>query len=267
MGIFGKLFEKKQCSVCGGEIGLMGNRKLEDGNLCKTCARKLSPWFDDRRHSTVAQIEEQLAYREENREKLADFRVTRSFGEGRRVLLDEDAGLFLVTDETKPAKMEEENPDIMSFEDVTGCDPDIEEDRTELKREGKDGQEISYVPPRFRYEYDFYVTIRVRNPYFDSIRVKLNGSSVSIERQEAGNSGMRFGASSGFRPEQNGEYRQYQQMMDELCACLMDARQQKRDETARAAAPKAAVTCPWCGATTRPDAGGCCEYCGGAVNG
>ena len=60
MGFFGKIFEKKECSVCGGEIGLLGNRKLEDGNLCKECAKKLSPWFDDRRHSTVEQIEKQL---------------------------------------------------------------------------------------------------------------------------------------------------------------------------------------------------------------
>ena len=61
MGLFGKLFEKKECSVCGGEIGLLGNRKLEDGNLCKNCAAKLSPWFSDRRQSTVAEIQEQLA--------------------------------------------------------------------------------------------------------------------------------------------------------------------------------------------------------------
>lgn len=53
MGLFGNLFEKKICSVCGEEIGLLGNRKLEDGNLCKNCAKKLSPWFSDRRHSTV----------------------------------------------------------------------------------------------------------------------------------------------------------------------------------------------------------------------
>ncbi|MFR7403335.1 MAG: DUF4428 domain-containing protein [Coriobacteriaceae bacterium] len=62
MGLFGKLFEKKECAICGGEIGLLGNRKLEDGNMCKACAAKLSPWFDERRHSTVAQIEEQLEY-------------------------------------------------------------------------------------------------------------------------------------------------------------------------------------------------------------
>ena len=56
MGFFKKMFEKKECSLCGGEIGLLGNRKLEDGNMCKDCASKLSYWFDERRHSTVEQI-------------------------------------------------------------------------------------------------------------------------------------------------------------------------------------------------------------------
>ena len=56
MGLFGKLFDKKTCDICGGEIGLLGNKKLEDGNCCKECAGKLSPWFNERRHSTVADI-------------------------------------------------------------------------------------------------------------------------------------------------------------------------------------------------------------------
>ncbi len=47
------LFDKKYCDICGEKIGLLGNRKLEDGNLCKDCAKKLSPWFSDRRRSTV----------------------------------------------------------------------------------------------------------------------------------------------------------------------------------------------------------------------
>ena len=34
------LFDKKYCDVCGEKIGLLGNRKLEDGNLCKECARE-----------------------------------------------------------------------------------------------------------------------------------------------------------------------------------------------------------------------------------
>ena len=47
------LFDKKYCDICGEKIGLLGNRKLEDGNLCKDCARKLSPFFSERRNSTV----------------------------------------------------------------------------------------------------------------------------------------------------------------------------------------------------------------------
>ena len=50
------LFDKKYCDICGEKIGLLGNRKLDDGNLCKECAKKLSPWFEERRHSTVKQI-------------------------------------------------------------------------------------------------------------------------------------------------------------------------------------------------------------------
>ena len=50
------LFDKKNCDICGEKIGLLGNRKLDDGNLCKNCAAKLSPWFEERRHSTVDDI-------------------------------------------------------------------------------------------------------------------------------------------------------------------------------------------------------------------
>ena len=35
------LFDKKYCDICGDKIGLLGNRKLENGNLCKNCAKKL----------------------------------------------------------------------------------------------------------------------------------------------------------------------------------------------------------------------------------
>ena len=85
------LFDKKYCDICGEKIGLLGNRKLEDGNLCKACAKNLSPWFSDRRRSTVEEIKEQLAYREENKEKVAAFHITRTLGTSTKVLLDENA--------------------------------------------------------------------------------------------------------------------------------------------------------------------------------
>ena len=60
MGLFGTLFDKKVCDICGQEIGFLGQRKLEDGACCKECAAKLSPWFNERRRSTVADIKKQL---------------------------------------------------------------------------------------------------------------------------------------------------------------------------------------------------------------
>ena len=158
MGLFGKLFDKKECSVCGGEIGLLGNRKLEDGNLCKECAAKLSPWFSDRRQSTVAEIQEQLAYREANQAKVSSFRTTRTLGERTKVLLDEDAGLFMVT---SARNWEEANPDVLSFSDVTGCKLDIDESRTEIEYRDKDGDRQSFNPKRYAYSYDFYIVINV----------------------------------------------------------------------------------------------------------
>ena len=92
MGLFGKLFEKKICSICGGDIGLLGNRKLADGNLCKKCAQKLSPWFDERRESTVAQIDEQLRDRERNLEELRGFSSSREVGDGGRLHLFREIG-------------------------------------------------------------------------------------------------------------------------------------------------------------------------------
>ena len=259
MALFGNLFKKKNCDFCGAEIGLLGNRKLEDGNMCKACASKLSPWFEDRRESTVAQIQEQLAYREANKEKVAAFNVTRTLGNNTKVLLDEDAGVFMVTDERD---WEKENPDVLAFSDVTGCELEIDEDETELKHADKDGKQVSYHPPRYRYAYNFYINIHVRNPYFDDIRFRLNTFSIDIEPPA-----MMGRMRSGFNPENDAEYRRYKEMGEEIKEALQQIRQQVREEISAAAAPKVSVTCPYCGATTTPDASGCCEYCGGSVNG
>ena len=74
------LFDKKFCDICGEKIGLLGNRKVEDGNICSKCAKKLSPFFTGRKKSTVNEIKDQLAYREDNRKNLESFNPTRSFG-------------------------------------------------------------------------------------------------------------------------------------------------------------------------------------------
>lgn len=81
------LFDKKYCDVCGEKIGFLGNRKLENGNLCKDCAKKLSPFFSGRRRSTVEDIKRQLAYREENKTKLQNFKSDYTFGAEKRFVL------------------------------------------------------------------------------------------------------------------------------------------------------------------------------------
>lgn len=287
MGFFGKLFDKKECSICGGEIGLLGNRKLEDGNMCKSCAAKLSPWFSDRRQSTVAEINDQLAYRENNQGKVAAFRITRTLGENMKVLLDEDAGLFMVT---AARNLADANPDVLAFSDVTGCKLDIDEDKTEIEYKDAEGKRQSFNPKRYAYSYDFYIVINVNNPYFNEIRFKLNSSSVDNDaetlldepdavRLPRGNVRPGMGAqipvgamrgnsliSNAMEVRSSVEYRKYEEMGKEIQDALLQVRQQVRDEAIAAAAPKASVTCPFCGAATTPDARGCCEFCGCAIN-
>ena len=156
------LFDKKFCSICGEKIGLLGNRKLEDGNLCKDCAAKLSPWFTERKQSTVEEIKEQLAYREANKEAVSAFQTTRTLGRNIKVLLDEDAGKFMVTSARNIA---EANPDVLSFSDVTGCDLNVEESKTEIRYRDANNDVQSFNPKRYAYSYDFYMTIHVNHPF------------------------------------------------------------------------------------------------------
>ena len=342
------LFDKKYCDICGEKIGLLGNRKLEDGNLCKNCAAKLSPWFTERKQSTVEEIKEQLAYREANKEAVAAFPTTRTLGKDVKVLLDEDNGKFMVTSARNIA---EANPDVLSFSDVTGCDLDIEEGRTEIEYEDREGNRHSFNPRRYAYNYDFYMVIHVNHPWFNQIRFRLNPDTVDgdvdtiIEydragamggrspmagsgrpmagsgagRPQAGTAGARPqagagrqtagaarpqaggvrpmgqrpqqqvmpgqmmgqmpgqmapGAAFGYDPTSNAEeiknsveYREYENMGWEIRDILMQVREGARAEAAEANAPKQAVKCPYCGATTIPTENGCCEYCGAAILG
>lgn len=242
MGLFGKIFEKKSCDICGGEIGLLGNRKLEDGNLCKECAKKLSPFFSERRRSTVEQIREQLDYREANKDRVAGFNTTRTLGGDTKVLLDEDAQCFIVTSSSRWC---DANPDVMDFSQVTGCDSEVRETRTEIYRENSEGHRESYDPPRYDIDYDVYLTIHVNSPYFDEITFKVNDSRIE-ERYSV-------------------EFREAERQANEIREALTSLRETVRENVAAAKAPKAAVTCPFCGATTMPDANGRCEFCGGAI--
>ena len=168
------LFDKKYCDICGEKIGLLGNRKLEDGNLCKNCARKLSPFFSDRRHSTVEEIRQQLAYREENQLRLADFHPDSTFGRFKKVYVDRAGAKFIVT---TASDWRDENPDLISFSQVTGVDTDIHENKTEIYYKDEEGKSKSYTPRRYEYDYEFNVTILVDSPWFDKIELELSNGN------------------------------------------------------------------------------------------
>ena len=257
------------------------------------------------------------------------------------MLLDENAGKFMVTSARNIA---EANPDVLSFSDVTGCDLNVEESKTEIRYRDANDDVQSFNPKRYAYAYDFYMTIHVNHPYFDEIRFKLNDSSVDGDvdtmldydegRGGAGRAPMagrnpmagsgtgRPGAAGGRpqpgrpqpgRPQPGGarpmgqrpmgqdpaaygmqpfdtgmaagmgagfgmdltsnadeirnsaEYIEYENMGWEIRDTLLQVRADARAEEAEANAPKQAVKCPYCGATTIPTANGCCEYCGAAL--
>ena len=108
-----------------------------------------------------------------------------------------------------------------------------------------EGHSQSYDPPRYDIDYDVYVTIHVNSPYFNEIAFKVNDYRIE-ERNSV-------------------EYREAERQAQQIREALTQLRETVREQAAAAAAPKTAQTCPFCGATTIPDAQGRCEYCGGAM--
>lgn len=175
------LFDKKECSVCGKQIGMLGNRKLEDGNLCKDCASKLSPFFTGRRRSTVADIKEQLAYREENKRNLSSLMPTLTINGEKNVYIDEAKGKFVVT---SSSNWRDANPDIIDYSMVYKAEVNVEEDKEERMDKDADGKEVSFDPPQYDFSYTFKVKFLVNHPFFDDFEFKLNKETIDSPESE-----------------------------------------------------------------------------------
>lgn len=193
------LFDKKYCDICGEKIGLLGNRKLEDGNLCKNCAAKLSPFFSERRRSTIEDIKRQLAYREENEKLVRNFNPDVMFDGSKKVYISTLSEAFIVTGSSN---WRSANPDIIKLSQVVAVDTNIKENREEIFFEDSDGNRKSYQPPRYECDYEFDVVIRVNSPWFDSIELEI---------------------SDGSRPDSpyTDLYREYERKMNELKDILL----------------------------------------------
>ena len=232
------LFDKKYCDICGEKIGLLGNKKLADGNMCPKCLKNASPYLIGRSNFTVDDMKEHFEYRTKNKDILASFNATSSFGMGVKIHIDEPQGLWLVT---SSRSYKSENPDVMNTSQVTGCIIDVDETRKEMKFKAPDGTEKSFTPPRYDIDYDIYVLISINSPWFSEIKVKCNDSRIAERNSE--------------------EYRSAERAANDIKAALTAVHAENKE----ALKPKTSVVCPHCQATTLPDENGCCEYCGGAI--
>ena len=168
------LFDKKYCDICGAQIKLFGNKKVEDGNVCKDCASKLSPFFSDRRKSTVNEIKQQLQYRQQNQINLQSFSPTKVVGNSYKVYVDDNSGKFVVCN----SDYRKSNADLIDLKSLYSLKVVVVEDKSEIFQEDKDGNEVSYQPPRYEYSYDFEVSMKVNHPYFEDIEFKLNREEI-----------------------------------------------------------------------------------------
>lgn len=229
------LFDKKYCDICGEKIGLLGNKKLEDGNICKHCAKKLSPWFEDRRHSTLDEIKQQLQYREDNKKNVAAFEISRQYeGSYDKLFIDRKHGWFAIGHDVKD---EEANVDIIELSQIKNVHLDIAENREEERYRGEDGEYHSYSPRHYNYSYNYYVRIQVDSPWFDDLYIKLNTFEV--------------------KERERGQMRNYERMGDEIIEEL-----QKQETVVEKVKPVESWTCR-CGAVNTGKF--CCE-CGAKRN-
>ena len=191
------LFEKKYCDICGEKIGLLGNRKLEDGNMCSKCAAKLSPFFTGRKKSTLDEIKAQLAYREQNRQNLNYFNATRVLGNNTKVYIDDTQAKFVIS---RKSDYRSENADIIEIAHVISARYEVEEHKSEIYRENNEGRRESYNPPRYDCEYEITIYITVNSPYFSDIQFELTDQRPESRYTE--------------------EFRRYEQQANEIVMAL-----------------------------------------------
>ncbi len=220
------LFDKKECAICGKKVGLLGSRKVEDGTICSDCNKKLSPFFSERKHSTVADIQQQLAYREQNKQNFQYFAPTKVFGESTKIYIDENHRKFVVSSKNDYVS---ENADIIDFSQVTSANYNVEEHRDEIYTQDSQGNSRPYVPARYEYEYEITMNLYINSPYFNEIEFELTNSirrpdsryTEEFRRYEymaneivntlsGAQAGMNQGM-GGMNQPMNGQYQQYAQ--------------------------------------------------------
>lgn len=265
MGLF-NIFKKKDCEICGKEVGMFGYKKLEDGEICKDCVKLLSPWFEERRHATVAQIKEQLAYRERNAEELKNFHPTIVYGDSRRrMFVEERDGVPYRFCIANGEDYLDENADLVLVENIEEIIIDIQDNAHELllheEEKDEDGniiqEEEYYDPSRYDYSYEFKATLLLKDiPWFDAMDIQLNRENPELF--EVGDMGDADDAAAYARANPNEAFSEkflkYKTWCDEIEALTKPRTAAPVQEAAK---PK---FCPNCGAPY--EGGKFCQSCG-----
>lgn len=261
------IFSKKDCSFCGAQSGLLSNRKLADGNICKDCRAQLSPFYDLTNKDTVANVAAQLEYRQRNMSELDRFQPSIAAGDRGKVFIDMNSGKFTFATERE---LQEGNPDLFDLRGLHSCTFYAKE--TIFK--GDEGESD-------RFDYDFYLKVSVDHPFVRNFSYRYNGQSVSNRRNRIRESEIRkiyLGQKeirSGFSAFLSGvdkrateaylnAYAIGQDMIDALtgAAAPFQAGQAYLQPVYQQPAPAAGEVnfCPNCG--TRVSGGAFCPQCG-----
>lgn len=110
------LFEKKFCDLCGEKVNVLTRLTLSDGYLCGDCKKKVSDLSEGWKNRTIADVNEHLAAREQNKQKYAQFNATQSFGKNGEFKIDTNHGWCILA---SGGDFREGNPEVFDLSAIT----------------------------------------------------------------------------------------------------------------------------------------------------
>ncbi|RRD94586.1 DUF4428 domain-containing protein [Clostridiales bacterium COT073_COT-073] len=105
-------FEKKFCELCNDKVNLLTRMKLSEGYLCSACSKKLSGFSSDWSQRTIADVQQHLAEREQNKIKYSQFQRSATAGPNSELVVDNTNHLFYFA---CGRDYREGNPEIFQF--------------------------------------------------------------------------------------------------------------------------------------------------------
>ena len=242
-----------------------------DGCYCKECSKILSPFFIHKNTLTVNDLRKQIEERKNSEKLFRSFVPTVSIGKQSKLLIDESSNLFVVLSTLHNDG--KQTPDVMNISQLTDCSIDIVEEKTEVKYKDFQNKTKSFSPPYYAYSYDFFVIISVNIPYIQSIRIKINSTTIDNDQphilEKSGGIGQMFRDALGSARSYNGmtsniaevqassAYKESARLANEMRCALLEAKThlRKKDTIYR---------CPWCDCIIN-DFSDICKHCGGVI--